>query len=122
MLPKFLESRRPGLSSSKGSKGLIFKAGLFPLVVTRGDKPPYIQALEEADHENLQPLVDLIVKLQIIQFTKSTAIPQSLLVEKDVDTAAESLLKAAEMISPDRLGRLQDVFAFAHAIEDEIAK
>ncbi len=44
---------------------LVFlKSGLFPLVVRDSDRESYISALEEADRENLSPLVKLFAKRQ----------------------------------------------------------
>jgi hypothetical protein len=44
---------------------LVFlKAGWFPPVVTRDDRVAYIHALEIADDDNLQPLIDLLVRKQ----------------------------------------------------------
>ena len=54
---------------------VLIKNGLFPLVVTRDDKAYYLKALEAADKGDLKPLIDLIVRLQITQFRKASAIP-----------------------------------------------
>ena len=39
---------------------VLVKDGLFPLVVTRDDKPNYLDALENADNGDLKPFIDLI--------------------------------------------------------------
>jgi len=53
---------------------LVFiKAGWFPLIVKREDKPRYIEALEKADRDDLRPLVALFVEGQrnaLIQATE----------------------------------------------------
>ena len=43
---------------------VLVKNGLFPLVVTRDDRPRYIASLEAADEGELKPSVNLIAKLQ----------------------------------------------------------
>lgn len=51
---------------------VLVQDGLFPLVITRDDKTKYIDALEEADAGDLKPLIELIVKSQIVQYRKAT--------------------------------------------------
>jgi Fic family protein len=51
---------------------LVFiKAGLFPLLVTREDRVPYISALEQADAGNLEQLVKEFSTLQKRLLTKA---------------------------------------------------
>lgn len=99
---------------------VLVKDGLFPLVVTRDDKPKYLDALEAADSGNLKPLIDLIAKLQITQFRKATAISEALLAEEDVQAALGGLLKAADKIAANKLASLKGVFDLAHVIEDDL--
>ena len=99
---------------------VLVKDGLFPLVVTRDDRRTYLDSLEAADNGNLKPLVDLIAKLQIVQFSKATAISEAVLVEEDVQAALDGLLKAADKIAADELASLREVFLFARVIEDDI--
>lgn len=99
---------------------VLVKDGLFPLVVTRDDKPSYLDALEAADRGELKPLVDLIAKLQITQFRKASAISEGVLVEEDVQAALNGLLKAADKIAADKLESLKGVFEHAHALEADI--
>lgn len=98
----------------------LVKDGLFPLVVTRDDKPSYLRALEAADDGDLQPLIDLIAKLQIAQFRKATAISESLLVEEDVQAALGGLLKAADKVAAEKLASLRGVFELAGIIEADL--
>jgi len=53
---------------------ILLKNGLFPLIITRDDRPSYIDALEEADKGDLQPLVHVFVKSQQSQFRKASKI------------------------------------------------
>ncbi|MFN3644468.1 MAG: Fic family protein [Gemmobacter sp.] len=99
---------------------ILVKDGLFPLVVTRDDKPTYLDALEAPDSGNLKPLIDLIAKLQIAQFRKATAISEAVLVEEDVQSALDGLLKAADKVAADKLASLRGIFDLAHVIEADI--
>ena len=99
---------------------VLVKDGLFLLVVTREDKPKYLDSLEAADQGDLNPLIDLITRLQITQFRKATAISEALLAEEDVNSALSGLLKAADKIAADQLASLREVFEFAHAVENSL--
>ena len=99
---------------------VLVKDGLFPLVVTREDKPKYFGALEAADQGDLKPLIDLIASLQITQFRKATAISEALLAEDDVNAALDGLLKAADKSAADKLASLRAVFELAHSIESDL--
>jgi Fic family protein len=100
---------------------VLVKDGLFPLVVTRDDKPNYLDALEAADEGNLKPLIDLISKLQIVQFRKATTISEAILAHDDVQSIIGGLLKAADKIAADKLKSLREVFQLAEAIEQNLA-
>jgi hypothetical protein len=93
---------------------------LFPLVVTRDDKPTYLDALEAADSGNLKPLIDLIAKLQIGQFRKASAISESLLLEEDVQAVLGGLLKTADKVAADQLTALRGVFDLAIIVEHDL--
>jgi len=100
---------------------VLVKDGLFPLVVTRDDKPNYLDALELADAGNLKPLVDLIAKLQRVQFAKATAVSETILAEDaDVKAVLGGLLRAAERAATDKREALKRVFEWAHEIEIDL--
>lgn len=100
---------------------VLVKEDLFPLVVTRDDKPSYLDALAVADGGDLKPLVDLFAKLQRVQFAKATAISASILAEDaDVKALLGSLAKTAEKIAADQQKALKTVFTRAHDIEQDI--
>ena len=99
---------------------VLVKDGLFPLVVTRDDKSRYLDALEAADGGNLKPLIDIIVKLQITQFRKATAISEAVMVEDDVQAALGSLIKASEKIVAEQLTLLRSVFDLAGHIKTDL--
>lgn len=100
---------------------VLVKDGLFPLVVTRDDKPTYLDTLEAADNGDLKPLIDLMANLQIAQFRKASAISEALLVEEDVQAALGGLLRAADKIAANQLESLKAVFDRAHTIEADLA-
>ncbi|MFA7585190.1 MAG: Fic family protein [Novosphingobium sp.] len=98
---------------------VLIKDGLFPLVVTRDEKPIYLNALEAADSGDLKPLIDLTAKLQIAQFRKASAITEAVLTEEDVQAALAGLLKAADKVAADKLQELKSVFELSNEIEDD---
>jgi len=53
---------------------VFIRAGWFPLIVKRDDKPRYIEALEKADEGDLRPLVDLFVEGQRSALIQATEI------------------------------------------------
>ncbi len=99
---------------------VLVKDGLFPLVVTRDDKIRYLKALEAADNGSLQPLIDLIVRSQITQLSKATAISETLRVEEGVQVMLDGLHRAADKVAADKLVSLKVVFDLAHEIEDDL--
>ena len=78
-------------------------------MITRDDRAKYIEALEEADAGDLNPLIELIVRLQIVQYRKATDISESLFAEEDVQVALEGLAKAARKIAADKIASLERV-------------
>jgi len=100
---------------------VLVKDGLFPLVVTRDDKPSYLDALEAADAGNLKPLIGLIAKLQIVQFRKATAVSEAILSQDtDVKAILGGHLKAADKIAADKLKSLRGVFNLADSIQEDL--
>ncbi len=100
---------------------VLVKDGLFPLVVTRDDKPRYLDALEAADRGNLKLVVDIIAKLQIVQFRKATAVSEAILSQdSDIKAILGGLLKAADKVAAENLKSLRGVFTLADAILDDL--
>jgi Fic family protein len=99
---------------------VLVKDGLFPLVVTRDDKPAYLDALEAADNGNLKPLIDMIAKLQITQFRKATAVSEAILAQDDVAAILGGLMKAADKVAAKKLESLRGVFNLARALQDDL--
>jgi Fic family protein len=102
---------------------VLVKGGLFPLVVTRDDKAPYLDALEAADGGNLKPLVSLIAKLQRAQFTKASAISEQILAaDADIQQLLTGLANAADRAAERKRAELQRVFEISYALEDDAQK
>lgn len=99
---------------------VLVKDGLFPLVVTRDDKPAYLDALEAADRGDLKPLIDMIAKLQITQFRKASAISEAVLAQDDVAAILGGLMKAADKVAANKLESLRGVFNLARLLHDDI--
>ncbi len=100
---------------------VLVKDGLFPLVVTRDDKPDYLDALEAADNGNLKPMIDIIAKLQIAQFRKATSVSEAILAQDDVTAILGGLMKAADKVAAKKLESLRGVFHLAKALEDDLS-
>jgi Fic family protein len=100
---------------------VLVQAGLFPLVVTRDDRVEYLDALEAADSGQLKPLVDLMARLQRVQFRQATAISENILAaEADVQHVLASLLDAAKQQQEQKLKTLRRVFKHAEALADDV--
>lgn len=56
---------------------VCLRAGAFPLMIQRQDKPAYIKALEQADQGDLHPLVILFRRQQNDAFVKALSLSQS---------------------------------------------
>lgn len=99
---------------------VLVKDGLFPLVITRDDKPVYLEALEAADNGNLKPLIDLIAKLQITQFRKATTVSEAILAQDEVTAILGGLMKAADKVAADKLKSLRGVFELAGSLQSDL--
>lgn len=100
---------------------VLVKDSLFPLIVTRDDKPTYLDALEAADNGDLKPLIDIIAKLQNTQFRKATMISEAILAQDDVTAILNSLSKTADNIAAKNLESLRGVFAHARALQTDLS-
>ena len=100
---------------------VLVKDGLFPFVVTRDDKPGYLHALEAADGGKLKPLIDMVAKLQIVQFRKASAVSEAILSQDtDLQAVLAELHKAADKVSAEKLQSLRRVFNLADAIQEDL--
>ena len=101
---------------------VLVKDGLFPLVVTRGDKAAYLNALEAADRHDLKLFIDLIAKLQITQFRKATAVSEAVLAQGDMTAILGDLMKAADNVAAEKVRALRGVFALASYLEADVRR
>jgi hypothetical protein len=99
---------------------VLVKGGLFPLVVTRDDKPLYLDALEAADDGCLKPLIDLIAKLQLTQFRKATAVSDEVLAQDSVAAILGGPMTAANTVPDEKDRSFRDVFTLANGLEEDI--
>jgi Fic/DOC family len=75
---------------------LVFiKAGWFPLIVKRDDKPRYIEALETADKGDLKPLVALFVEGQRSALLEATEIAYDV---RPITSAHEAVIAARDRL------------------------
>jgi fido (protein-threonine AMPylation protein) len=99
----------------------LVKGGLFPFVVTRDDRQPYIKALEAADGGDLKSLVGLVARLQRVQFTKAIAVSETVLAdEADVRSVLSDLQRVAEKVAADKRESWRGVFNWAQRIETDL--
>jgi Fic family protein len=100
---------------------VLIQAGLFPFVVTRGDAVDYLNALEASDGGDLARLIQLVARLQRVQFRKATAISENILTaQTDVQQVLGGLLDAAKRREEQRIQALRRVFDNAQALELEL--
>lgn len=84
---------------------VMLKAGWFPLVVTRTDKPKYIAALRSADNGDLKPLVQHFNELQKRAIRRALSLSESVIVENET---VKSALAAASKRLGDRAKALAE--------------
>jgi len=101
----------------------FLRDGYFPLVVRRGDREEYLQALYYADAGDLGPLVRLFAKLEKRAFVEALGISREVLHEKAglaeiIDAAADRLKERAQ----ERERRMSGVFQYADLLFDTATK
>lgn len=84
---------------SRAIASLVFlRSDWFPLVITREQRTEYLDALQNADYGELQPLIDLFAKRQKAQFTEALSLSSEVLRQHvprcQVIAAATERLKA----------------------------
>jgi fido (protein-threonine AMPylation protein) len=100
---------------------LFIKAGWFPVVVSRDDRPRYLDALEVGDQGVLLALVSLLVDIQkraLFQAVQTAAdVQQARTVEEAIGQAKRALTEPARSVDPRWLmtkqyaSRLMDIAA-----------
>ncbi len=99
---------------------VLFKDGLFPLVITRDDRGVYLDALEAADQGDLKPLIGQIVSLQRVQFREANQVSAAVIAEDDVGALMNDLARKAENIRAEKVAELEEVFRLSGLIEDDL--
>ncbi len=91
------------------------------MVVTRNDKPDYLEALEAADNGEIRPLINFISKLQRRQFLKAISMAETILSEDaSVEAALKNLLASAENTASEKQESLEQVFDRAYDIRNDL--
>ncbi len=103
------------------TSSVLIKHDLFPLVVTRDDRTDYLNALEAADSGTLKSLVELIAKLQRVQFVRAAAMSETVLSEHaTVRATLDSLIDAAARTATERRQRYGQVFQLAVGLRTDL--
>ena len=98
---------------------ILLRADWFPLNVNRDQRSDYISALEDADHGELKPLIELIVGGQRDRFVQALSLSRDVLREhgpvRAVISAAGERLRDRQAELVQERGR---VFSLAGSLED----
>jgi len=104
---------------------LVFiREGYFPLLLTRGTRAEYIEALGKADNGHLQPLIALFARVQKGSLVKALSLSEDVIrrnkaVENVIDAAIERLGQRDEEVQEKQ----KRVFEFAQQLEaDALAR
>ena len=102
---------------------ILVQHGLFPFVVTRDHRAVYIDSLESADEGELDPLIDLVVKLQTRQFLSATAVSEAALSDHaSVAGVLSGLTAAAEKAANTEKQMYESVAETALHISGELCE
>ena len=89
--------------------------------MTRDDRTVYLDALEAADGGALKPLVDLIAKLQRVQFVRAADMSETVLSESaTVSATLDGLIDAAARRATERRERHERVFRLAAGLSEDL--
>ncbi|HEX3103321.1 MAG TPA: Fic family protein [Terriglobales bacterium] len=78
---------------------LFIRAGWFPVVVTRDDRPRYIDALEAADEGGLSSIVSFFVHLQRRELSDAMRVAPD---TRPIQTVSEAIAAAKRVLHPGR--------------------
>jgi Fic family protein len=93
---------------------LVFlKAGLFPLVVKDSDRTVYIEVLEQADQDDLGPLVALFARLQRDAILKALGIEQQVKQARYAEQIISSAIRVLEERATAEAEKLNQVYQTA---------
>ena len=91
----------------------LVKNRYFPVVISRDDRPEYIDALEQADAGNLKYLINLFVNLE------KTVVVQALSPSDLVDEVVDSIVERAGLRKASDLPQLSHVNEVAVRLQEE---
>lgn len=103
----------------------LVKNRFFPVVISRDDRPEYIDALEQADIGNLNPLIDLIVNLEkttILQILDEDRFESQPELESEgdlVDQVVDSIVIRAKRRTLTESEQMRSVNHIASALQEE---
>jgi len=99
---------------ARALSSLIFlRCCWFPLVITNDMRDEYISASEQADQNNLIPLIDLFAKRQIQAFRQALSISEDITVQRSIQVIIEkSIARLRERPIPSK------VFDLSAALEN----
>ena len=91
----------------------------LPVVVSRDDRPAYIDALEAADHGNLDAFVDFLVQLEKDNILKALAEPEPIQSSRKVGQAIDNLVAQIEQRNREEEPRLLAVTEIAKSLSEK---
>lgn len=98
---------------------LVFlKNGLFPLVIRESDREEYIRALEQADDDNLLPLIKLFVKRQRDSILAALGIQQQVEQSKHSQQIISSALALLVAKSSAKQEQLSSIYIVANKLQN----
>jgi hypothetical protein len=87
----------------------LVREGYLSIVVSRDDRPSYIEALESADRGNLETFVDLLVRLEKWTILEAIDEPESVAAEASVQHAIDRLVDQIRGHNLERQGQMRSV-------------
>ena len=87
----------------------LVREGYLPVVVKRDDRNDYINALESADHGDLTPFVDLLVRLERRTILEALGEPESIEPLGLVDQVLDHIVEQIGRKNADREARMRSV-------------
>ena len=87
----------------------LVREGYLSIVVSRDDRPSYIEALESADRGNLETFVDLLVRLEKWTILEAIDEPESVAAEASVQHAIDRLVDQIWGHNLERQGQMRSV-------------
>jgi hypothetical protein len=100
---------------------VFLRAGFFPLVIREADRDLYIDALEQADRGQLQPLVDLFAKRQKDAILKALNLQEQAVQSTHAEQVIASALELLKTKKAAVSTQIRDLYKFAGELFSEVA-